>query len=149
MQYIPASAPQQLGIEASGCRVVVVGRHVRLAAPACGELRDGWLRLGPPVAGEPEWVAYDIPADTAVVAIAARDGAAVDVPDTLALSLDDVELCAARGSTLHVAPFRVAALVASASLGSTIHGDISCARASRYADATSRLPRVHVEPSMD
>ena len=129
--------------------MVVVGRHVRLAAPACGELRDGWLRLGPLADGEPEWVAYDIPGDTAVVAIAARDGAAVDVPDTLALSLDDVELRATRGSTLHVAPFRVAALVASASLGSAIHGAVSCARASRYADTTSRLPCVHVEPRID
>ena len=137
--------PRRLGIDVRGCRVVLVGRHVRAAAPASGALRGDWLRLAPPADGEPAWLAYDIPADTAVVAVAARDGAAVDVPDTLALSLDDVALVATRGATLHVAPFRVDALVASASLGGVIHGNVSCARASRYVDTSSRLPCVHIE----
>ena len=139
------ASPRQLGIDVCGCRAVLVGRHVRLGAPASGALRAGWLRLAPPVGGEPEWVAYDIPADTVVVAVTARDGAAVDVPDTLALSLDDVALVATRGATLRVTPFHVDALVASTSLGGVIHGSVSCARASRYVDASSRLPCVHVE----
>ena len=70
---------------------------------------------------------------------------AVDVPDTLALSLDDVALVATRGATLHVAPFRVDALVASASLGGVIHGKVSCARAARYGGTASRPACVHIE----
>lgn len=132
-----------VAIDVRGCRATLAGRILRFAVPAAVVLRDGCVHVAP-AGGGAAHAEYDLASFAVVTSVSACDGAAVDVTDTTALSLDHVTLCATRGSTLRVADFLTDALTASASLGGVIHGCVACRTAGCRVDYSSRLPRVHV-----